>query len=209
MQKSLQLLLQATAIVASLSLSGCSSDKTTDSTPGKDAGCPAEEAGCPAGCPAKDAGCPAEPPANAGTADLPAMGKDADVRAWLAKGDYKTGTWKCEPASHPARSPSPHGVNQICSNATLSAHGAGEFPIGSSGVKELYDGTKVIGHAVYRKLKAGAGESWYWWEDMNGSVVANGTGDQGTAKSICVGCHSGTGSDANHSGHDFVYTQVK
>ncbi len=207
MHKDLHLLLQATAVIAALAISGCSSDSTSASTPGPDAGCPAKDNGCPAkdgGCPAKDAGCPAEPPANAGTSDLPATGPDADVRAWLAKGDYKTGTWKCEAAPHAARSPSPHGINRICSNATLSAHGSGQYPVGSAGVKELYDqaGTNVIGHAVYRKLKVGAAESWYWWEDLNNSTVANGTGDQGSAKSICASCHMG-------APNDFVFTQVK
>lgn len=151
------------------------------------------------------------PPTNTGTAELPATGTDVDVRAWLAKGDYKAGTWKCEPEPHPARSPSPHGMNRICSNMTLSAHGAGEFPVGSAAVKELYDdaGKEILGHAVYRKLTAGGGESFYWWEDMKGSVVANNLGDKGSAKTICVGCHAGAGSDAMHSGHDQVYTQVK
>jgi hypothetical protein len=212
MYKSLDLLLQATAVVAALSLTGCSDDKTGASAPGNQAGCPAKDAGCPAkeaGCPAMQAGCPAAGPSHPGTADLPATGSDADVKAWIAGGEYKKGNWKCEPAPHAARSPSPHGTTQICSNATLSAHGTGEFPVGSAAVKELYKGNNVIGHAMYRKLSAGAGESWYWYEDMNGSVVANNTGDSGTAKSVCVGCHSATGSDTMHSGHDFVYTQVK
>jgi hypothetical protein len=213
MYKDLDLLLGAAAIIGALSLSGCSS--STTGTPGSDAGCPATQAGCPAkdaGCPAVEAGCPAaSATTNAGTPDLPATGSDADVRAWLARNDFKAGTWKCEAAPHSARSPSPHGMNRICSNATLSAHGAGEFPVGAAAVKELYDdsGATLIGHAVYRKLKAGAGESFYWWEDSNGATVANGTGDQGAAKMVCVGCHAGAGSDANHSGHDFVYTQAK
>jgi len=140
----------------------------------------------------------------------PPTGSDADISAWLAKGDYKT--WKCEPAPHDARRPSPHGKNRICSNDVLSAHGAGEFPVGAAGVKELYDstGTKVVGHAMYRKLAVGGGEAWYWFEktDADG-VVANGAGTAGTPKTVCVGCHEGAGSDATHSGHDQVYTQVK
>ncbi len=153
---------------------------------------------------------PAKNPDGNGTADLPATGATAEVRAWLAKGDYKTGTWKCEPAPHAARSPSPHGMNRICSNATLSAHGEGEFPVGSAAVKELFgDDGKIIGHAIYRKVAPGGGASFYWWEDMNGTEAANGMGDTGTAKSICVGCHAGAGSDAMHSGHDQVYTQVR
>ena len=65
------------------------------------------------------------------------------------------------------------------------------------------------------------GKNWYWYEtvpatsaaphDANG-VVADGLGDTGPAKSICVGCHAGAGSDAAHTpsagGRDQVYTPV-
>jgi len=220
MYRSLDSLLHATLIVASLSLAGCSSDKTAETaTPGEDAGCPAEKAGCPAkdgGCPAKDGGCPASEaggpasgPVNVGTPDLPATGAEADIKAWLALGEYEKGNWKCEAAPHAARSPSPHGTNRICSNATLSGHGAGEFPVGAAAVKEIYDGANVTGYAMYRKLETGGGEAWYWYEELAGSTVANNTGDLGTARSVCVGCHAGAGSDAMHPGHDQVYTQVK
>jgi len=144
-----------------------------------------------------------------GTAQTPPIGTQAQVEAWLAEGSYKS--WKCEPAPHAARSPSPHGINRICSNDTLSAHGSGEFPTGSAGVKELYDsaGTKIIGYATYLKTGPGGGESWHWYETINGSLVANGPGTSGTPKDVCVACHAAAGSDADHSGHDFVYTQVK
>lgn len=193
------------AALAPLVILACSSDATTGTTPtspekAQDGTTGDQSPGAP----------PAQTrPANVGTSDLPATGADADVAAWLAKGDYKTGSWKCEPAPHAARSPSPHGTNLICSNATLSGHGAGEFPVGSAGVKELYEGDKIIGRAMYRKLAVGGAEAWYWYEDMNGQVVANDLGSAGGAKSICVGCHAAAGSDADHSGHDFVYTQVK
>lgn len=73
--------------------------------------------------------------------------------------------------------------------------------------------------AVYRHIKAGTtGDTWFWYEkvpldsaaphDAKG-VVAFGDGSSGPAKDICVGCHAAAGSDAMHSGHDFVYTQVK
>jgi hypothetical protein len=152
-------------------------------------------------------------------AQNPPTSGQADVKAWLATGAYKA--WKCEPAAHDARSPSPHGKNRICSNAVLSAHGAGEYPVDSAAVKELFDdeGKNIVGYAVYRHVKAGTtGDTWYWYEtvplaspaphDANG-VVADGLGGAGPAKSICVGCHSAAGVDADHPGHDFVYTQVK
>lgn len=127
----------------------------------------------------------------------------------------------CEPASHEARSPSPHGKNRICSNTLLSGNGAGEYPVNAASVKELFadDGTTIVGYAVARHTSAGAADTaWYWYErvpadhpaphDANG-VVADGPGDMGPAKTICVGCHTAAGSDAQHSGHDFVYTQVR
>ena len=157
---------------------------------------------------------------DSGTADdpqaPPITGRQA-IEAWLTKGYYKT--WKCEPAGHAQRSPSPHGNNRICSNTRLSTHTTGEYPIGSASVKELLDAQNaLIGYAVYRKVSAGTGDSFYYYErvpldspaphDTNG-VVADGRGSAGPAKTICVGCHAGAGSDAMHSGHDFVYTQVR
>lgn len=147
------------------------------------------------------------------------MTSAADIDAWLAEGHYKK--WACEMPEHEARPPSPHGFNRICSNGVLSAHGDGEYPVDSVGVKELWDavGGKIVGYAVYRHVKAGTtGDTWFWYEKVpldskaphdDKGVVAFGTGETGPAKDICVGCHSATGIDAMHSGHDFVYTQVK
>lgn len=145
----------------------------------------------------------------------------ADVEAWLNKGFYKS--WKCEAAAHAQRSPSPHGMNRICSNDKLSAHAAdgGEYPVDSASVKELYaaNGTTLEGIAVARHVSAGtSGATWYWYERVplnspvphdDAGVVADGLGSSGPAKDICVGCHQGAGSDSMHSGHDQVYTQVK
>jgi hypothetical protein len=70
---------------------------------------------------------------------------------------------------------------------------------------------------VYLKLSADSagGANWYWYEDnptLNpaGGVVADGKGDAGNPKTVCVGCHVAAASDAAHPGAgDFVYTQVK
>ncbi len=153
------------------------------------------------------------------TSELPPTSGRVDIEAWLADGAYQS--WECEAEAHPARSPSPHGINRICSNAALSGHGDGEFPVGAAAVKELYDdaGDTIIGYAVSRHVEAGTtGASWYWYErvpldhpaphDDNG-VVADGNGDSGPELAICAACHMGAGSDAEHSGHDFVYTQVR
>jgi len=156
---------------------------------------------------------------NASDPQKPPTTGRADVQAWLGTAAYKA--WHCEPSPHEARKPSPHGMNRICSNDVLAAHGDAEFPVDSAAVKELYDaaGSKIVGYAVYRHVKAGtSGDAWYWYEtvpegsaaphDANG-VVADGLGGAGPAKDICVSCHGAAGSDAAHFGHDFVYTQVK
>jgi hypothetical protein len=216
MKTDLLSVIEAACLAGAVALVGCSSSSSGASSgaagcPAVDAGCPGKEAGCPAtdaGCPAKEAGCPAATPGNAQT---PPTGTDADIVAWLTKGDYKA--WTCEPTPHPARLPSVHTVmNRICSNTLVSQHGTGEYPVGSANVKEIYDtaGTTIVGYALYRKMAAGGADSWYLYEKTkNDGIVANGLGTGGAPKTICVGCHNGAGSDANHSGHDFVYTQVK
>jgi hypothetical protein len=188
-------------VAAALLALGCGAANTS----GDDAGT-ASDAGT------TDAGTQADPQ------NPPTTGR-LDVEAWLATGAYKT--WHCEASPHANRSPSPHGMNRICSNTLSSAHGAGEYPVNAANVKELWDAaaSKIVGYAVERHTRAGTtGDSWYWYErvpadsaaphDTNG-VVADGFGGSGTALSICVGCHMAAGSDAAHFGHDFVYTQVQ
>src|SRR5262249_14301395 len=135
------------------------------------------------------------------TSQMPPAGHDA-LEGWLAGGEYKR--WHCEPAAHEARPPSPHGMNRICSNDLLSQAGAGEYPVGAASVKELYGGDgHLSGYAVARHTKAGAGgDAWYWYERMGSTVVADGAGDAGPSKMICVACHGAAGSDAAHFGHD-------
>lgn len=206
MLKTLSSILKNATLVGSLAAVGCGA-ATTGGNPGSDAGCPA---GCPAadaGCPAADAGCPAM-----GDAQTPPMGTPAVIDAWLAKGDYKA--WKCEPAGHAARSPSPHGYNRICNNTKLTSTASGTYPAGAASVKELLvadGGTAIEGYAIGLKLTAGtsAGASWYWYEKVGSNVIANGKGDKAGAESTaCTACHQGAGSDAMHPGRDFVYTQV-
>jgi hypothetical protein len=160
------------------------------------------------------------------TSQTPPMG-GAAVEAWLAAGSYKQ--WTCEPQSHAARSPSPHGFNRICSNSVVSSNAVGTaaWPEGASAVKELLadaTSTTPVGYAVYLKTNtdSAAGSNWYWYEripvdstafphDANG-VVADGTGGTGPAMTICVSCHAAAGSDAAHTpspgGRDEVYTAV-
>jgi hypothetical protein len=124
---------------------------------------------------------------------LPARGI-SDARAWLAAGHYQA--WRCEPAPHPGRSPSPHGRNRICNNDALRA-GTGDFPVGAAAVKEIYDGDRIVTYAIARKLTAGAGgDGWYWYEANPDKVYANSEGAEN-----CTGCHSG-------APRDFVFTVV-
>jgi hypothetical protein len=160
-------------------------------------------------------------------AQTPPQGETA-VKAWLAAGSYMQ--WHCQTAAHVARSPSPHGVNRICSNDKLSAAAGPPFPQGSASVKELWSmadggvpdggmvGGSIIGYAVYLKTSAdsAAGANWYWYEDdpafeQPGMVVADGMGGSGPPNTICVACHGkASATDTMHMGPgDFVYTQVK
>jgi hypothetical protein len=127
---------------------------------------------------------------------------------------------------HPQLKVSPHGYNRVCSNdlaAGFTGDVGDERPVNTAAVKELYDdASKLVGYAVGVKVKSksAGGDAWYWYErvpldsaaphDKDG-VVADGLGSAGAAKSICVGCHAGAGSDATHSvtaSSDYVYLQA-
>ena len=168
------------------------------------------------------AGCGGHPSPGQGDEQTPPTVGYEGVEAWLTAGSYKA--WHCEPTPHDPRSPSPHlGRNRICSNELLSTAGPGEYPVGAAAVKEMYDsaGTTLNGYAVYLHTKAGkTSDTYYWYErvplssgaphDQVTGVVADGFGGGMAAPEvICVSCHKEAGSDAGHSGHDYVYTQVR
>jgi Cytochrome P460 len=156
---------------------------------------------------------------------LPPLG-EAAVEAWLETGAYED--WHCEADVHESRSPSPHGYNRICSNDAIAAmaQGSGDWPKGAAAVKELYaseSATEPTGYAVYVKTEeeSAGGANWYWYErlppsgaaaDEPGQLVADGMGDSGPAKTICVSCHAAAGADPMHTpsvgGRDQVYTPV-
>jgi len=177
-------------------------------------------------------GCSSSSPAPAGdtappdaASQTPPQGAAA-VQAWLATKAYKA--WHCESAVHAARSPSPHGFNQICSNDLIaaSASSTAPWPEGAAAVKELYAAetdTTPVGYAVYLKTQASSagGANWYWYEQVplsspvphdSTGIVADGLGTSGPAQTICVSCHSAAGSDSAHTpspgGRDDVYTPV-
>jgi hypothetical protein len=143
-----------------------------------------------------------------GDSETPATGSAALVAAWIARGDYRR--WTCEPVGHDARFPSPHGRNRICNNRKVVEHGAGEYPTGAASVKEVFDDLgKLTGHLISAKLGPGRASAWMWYMEVDNVVVLNGRGDTPAPATKCVACHEGAGSDAEHSGHDFVYTQLK
>jgi len=187
-------------------LGACGSDDDNNNSPpqNNDAGTPNNPS---------DSGGPTDP----GTAQRPPQGA-VNVEAWLKAGSYKS--WHSESAIHESRSPSPHGFNRIYSNDLISANATGtqNWPQGAAAVKELYTSTSdttPVGYAVYLKTQADSadGANWYWYERVpNTGVVADGLGNAGTAKSICVGCHGAAGADGAHTptpgGRDQVYTPV-
>lgn len=195
-----------TWIVAMALLPGCGDDKgDTDGSSGAES-TGASATGEPTG----------EPTGGGDENSLPPLTGRVDIEAWLAEGHYKK--WACQDGVQEPITISPHGKQRICSNNLVTGHATmDEYPVDASSVKELYDdaGANIIGYAVSRHTKAGTdGGSWYWYErvpldhpampDANG-VVADGLGDSGNAMGLCVSCHSATGLDANHPGHDFVY----
>jgi hypothetical protein len=166
----------------------------------------------------------ANPAGTAGDDQTPPTTNGTEVEAWLAAGSYRS--WNCEASSHPQMKVSPHGTNRICSNAKSAAFAGDsgeERPMGTAAVKELLDdASKLVGYAVYVKTKPASegGAGWYWYERVpltsmapnTLGVVADGLGSEGRANAICVGCHAGAGTNADHTtlgSSDFVYTQVR
>ena len=148
--------------------------------------------------------------------EMPPLGGE-ELQDWLESGVYLE--WACEPESHAARPPSPHGWNRVCSNTAISAdaEGSDAWPEGAASVKELFeseDASEPMGHAVSVKTAAdsGDGANWYWYETIGGQVTVDGAGDQEGPMELCVSCHIAAGSDAEHTptlgGRDLVYTPV-
>ena len=161
-----------------------------------------------------------------GTEQQPPTTGRAAMRAWLAAGSWRR--WRCEAAAHPGGGLSPHTLNRICNNDVLvHAPEGAPWPVGSASVKELHDPRErdpVIGYAVYLKVREGTeGSDSLWFETVRPGVtldppiaretdgtVAEGFGDHGNARNICVGCHRRSGAnDAGVTGYgEFVFTRV-
>lgn len=137
-------------------------------------------------------------------AQRPATLTTAGIEHWLDAVFYET--WACSEI-RPSRPPGGTTPMRVCSNHLASTHGAGEYPIGSVAVRELYDAshTRITGRAVIVKTKAGGGEAWYWYERRDGTLNASAMGDASQAKP-CVQCHQRA--NASLFGHDLVFNQV-
>jgi hypothetical protein len=217
------LLITAATGAAAMGVSGCSStDAVVPENAGSEAGCPAS--GCPtqgdAGQTQDDA---SQAQGDAGQAqddagptpvdvNTPPTGKAEDIEAWIAKGDYKKGDWKCDPAPHDAAATgmSPHGKVLICSNKLAQGYTSGTFAVGAATVKELYaaNGTTRNGTAIMVKVAAGAApNSWHWYDRVGANTVANGRSG-GNVDTVCVGCHSKAGT-AGNTGGDFIFSIIK
>ncbi len=139
------------------------------------------------------------PPGDAPVEELPLVVDDqsppvthAELVPWLADGAYLT--WACEAQAHPARPPSAHRINRICSNQLLSETAEGRYPIGAASVKELVQDDVVAGYAVVRKI---TDTGWYWYEAYGDNVLA-----QGNSIPACTGCHTG-------APRDQIFTRVE
>ena len=103
------------------------------------------------------------------------------------------GDWARESDIHGSDGPHFGDVLTFVNQALFESLEAGndQHPVGAASVKELYgSGDDIIGHAVMVKV---TDDTWYWYEDANGRVFAD-----GNSVGLCEGCHS--------SGTDFVLT---
>ena len=117
------------------------------------------------------------------------------LQDFLDAGEYLD--FAAESGVHGSTNGSPHGDVRVFLNASLDdslAAGNTAHPAGAAAIKELYaaDQSTLIGWAVAVKLEADSdgGQGWYWYERLDGTVVADGKGPSG-----CVGCHVGSGVD--------------
>jgi hypothetical protein len=194
-------------------ISGCSSTTggeardsgiSSETGPGIDSGTGSEAEAGPA---ESDAGGASVIPAT-GDENTPPTGSNAAIEAWISKGDYKKGLWRCDPAPHPpaATGSSPHGQVLICSNDKAQAFSSGSFAVGAATVKELYsaNGKTLNGTAISLKVKSGPAEdTWYWYERIGKNDIANGIN-----AGVCVGCHSRAGT-AGNTGGDYTFSVIK
>ncbi len=145
-----------------------------------------------------------EPTAETATVDSAVPTELGELFSSLQSGSYKGFTAQ-ESSTHPSSGPhTKFGLPvRVFLDAVLDASmaaGNASHPIGSSAVKEMYDGDgNLQGWAVMVKTEADSagGRGWFWYEITSttdgSSPVAAGSGVP-----LCFGCHS--------TGKDFVLT---
>ncbi|MEM9492611.1 MAG: cytochrome P460 family protein, partial [Myxococcota bacterium] len=119
----------------------------------------------------------------------------AELLPFLEADEYRD--FPAESAVHAQTNGSPHGMVRVFINQALDdslSAGNEAHPVGAASVKELYDGdgATLIGWAVMVKTAedSAGGQGWYWYEILNGQVIADDLGD-----TTCIGCHNAGGSD--------------
>lgn len=132
---------------------------------------------------------------DSGGQEQPSIPTDgAALLPWLEAGTYLE--FDAESGVHPSAGPHGGGVRTFVNAPLLDSLAAGNetHPLGSGTVKELYSGEAIIGWAVGVKIAEGSGDdTWYWYEWLNDSVIADGVG-----VGLCANCHS--------DGVDYVLT---
>lgn len=156
--------------------------------------------GCPAGPTPTETIAASPTPSPSPDPQLPPASRTA-LTEWLRAGPYTR--WTAESGVHESLV---HGrVRTYLNDAILGSlqDGLPSHPRGAAVVKELYDAgdRRVSGWAVMIKLDddSAGGRGWYWYENIDGSIVAAGSGVP-----VCTGCHA-----SNYRGltsRDFLLT---
>jgi hypothetical protein len=142
---------------------------------------------------------------------LPPVTSAAAVEAWLATGSYLT--WQCEAAPHASRDPRHQVQSRVCNNRALASTpgDAAEVAVDAASVRELWNlaGTELVGLALNRHTRAGAGaDTWFWYERAFDAPALLGWPIAGAPPATCSGCHATAGRGAN-PGRSFVFTLVQ
>ena len=148
--------------------------------------------------------------AGGGAIDYPTDTTQAGIEAFLAAGSYKNAPWRAEamPGNDAAL---PHlATNRFFNGTIIASKAAGnrtpttQHTAGSMSVKEILDGTTVVGRAAM--LRTSAMQWIYYCTATVGSRCGTGVADggtwYGTAANPACACH---GSGTNNS-HDAIPT---
>jgi hypothetical protein len=110
----------------------------------------------------------------------------AALLTWLEAGSYLE--FAAEPDVHASAGPHGGGVRTFVNPQLFDSLATGNrtHPVGAGAVKELYSGRTRNGWAVSVKVASGSeSDTWYWYEIIGNSIVADGIGE-----ALCAGCHA-------------------